>query len=142
MQGSASQRTHSRPGAEDALDAGQHDRFAARYATMGYAGIVDELRSWTAATSAGQAVAAMARLIALSLAPKDVSDDERTKAAELAVVVEQIVRNKLKGSTVALATVETAHRLLFLFGETYSPNREIVVWMRRERERRGLPDIG
>jgi hypothetical protein len=141
MPNCATQGSQPGPSAEETLDAGQHDRFAARYARMGCAGIVEELRFWTAETSAGQAVAAMARLIALSLASDNVSDDERRKAAELAVVVEQIVRAKLKGSNAALATVETAHRLLLLFGETYSPNRETIVWMRRERERRGLPAI-
>ena len=101
----------------------------------------DELRAWTGAVPAARATAAMVRLLDLALLSDSLDIHDRKRAALLAIVVEQIVRDKLSQQGSALGTIVGAYRLLLQFAETRSPCPEIADWIRIERHRRSLSPI-
>ena len=125
----------------DTLDASLYDRFATKFASMELPQMVQELRGWTERTPASQSVAAMARLLDLSIMSEILSPRERRRAARFAVVLEQILRRTLSGDASALTTIEGAYRLLLHYGEANAPCSEVIDWIGTERQKRGLPDL-
>jgi hypothetical protein len=126
----------------DEFDASLYDAFISKFTVLGLNGMVAELRGWSDATPASRATAAMARLLDLSLLSDSLPPAGRRRAAILAIVVEKIVRSKLRNQHAAISTIEGAYRLLLHFGETHSPCPDVADWIRRERLARGLPPIG
>lgn len=123
------------------LDASLYDRFASKYATLTLAQMTEELRGWTNSTPVSQSVAAMARLLDVSLMAQSLSERDRCQAARLSIVLEQIVRRSLPNNAPAITTIEGAYRLLLHYGEAHSPHADVIAWMRAERCRRGMPSL-
>ena len=96
--------------------------------------MIRELRDSNRARRHSPPTAAMARLLDLSLiCPITSPISPRRRRARLAIVVEMIVRSKLRNQHAAISTIEGAYRLLLHFGETHSPCPDVADWIRREQ---------